>query len=592
MALLLATAVCVCSAVAPAVDKSILKQRRIGCNLEGAEHYIEARQAIWNNISATFSTVRFDVTWERVETVRGVYNFTLYDAMVARCLANDIVPYIILDYDNPIYGACPPGHCMCTTGAETAFLAYSREVIHRYKGKAVYELWNEPNGRHPRPHNMPAASYAALLTTLGRMFQNDSAVLLVAGATAGVDPGYIAALGEAALSYADAVSVHPYTGSCGGPEIFHDKNAWQSGLFTKLRNVVGGKPILATEVGWSTCAQTKNISASVVCAAYPGSEDTLDDQAIYLARQWLLSCLDRTPFTFVYQYANGELNPANNSDIHPEIHNASDGGANYGLNWNLDGPPKPAMVATTAFRKAVGQRDFIRRITPEIAHGATAQTTPVTAAGRETRKGPEDADDFTFVLGFGNDHPTGTIPLHTATGRSTAAVTLYAVWSLKMDGAEKMLVGTGNMTACPGVLAQPLLEGTPAPAAACEAACRNAPRCRSFAVWPKANTSAGICTLFGSRCLTPYIDVTDCGGSHCADAQAFTLRQTKLQNVTFDVSNTASEQGGENRRQVAAAWFSAIDVYGVEKGKCCEDTATGLLTVEVGEAPLYLKLLT
>ena len=89
---------------------------------------------------------------------------------------------------------------------------YSHRVISRYKGKAVFELWNEPNGRNPRPHNMPAQNYAALLTSVGQMFQNDSAVVLVAGATAGVDPGYIADLGPAALSYVPTLAFSNPTG--------------------------------------------------------------------------------------------------------------------------------------------------------------------------------------------------------------------------------------------------------------------------------------------------------------------------------------------------------------------------------------------
>lgn len=84
---------------------------------------------VWTNISAAFSAVRFDATWERVEASRGVYNFTLYDAMVARCFANGVIPYIILDYDNSIYGTCPPGHCLCTPAAVNAFLTCVLDVV-------------------------------------------------------------------------------------------------------------------------------------------------------------------------------------------------------------------------------------------------------------------------------------------------------------------------------------------------------------------------------------------------------------------------------------------------------------------------------
>ena len=94
---------------------------------DGHHHRHVSRVAlkVWVNISAAFSAVRFDATWERIEASRrGVYNFTLYDAMVARCLASGVVPYIILDYDNPLYGTCPPGHCLCTRAAVDGFLTY------------------------------------------------------------------------------------------------------------------------------------------------------------------------------------------------------------------------------------------------------------------------------------------------------------------------------------------------------------------------------------------------------------------------------------------------------------------------------------
>ena len=595
---------------------SFLRQRTVGVNIEGAAKFASAPDALWANLSAAFSAVRFDVTWQRVEFAKpGVYNWTLYDALVSRCKAHGVLPYMILDYDNPpLYGACPDGQCLCQPRAARAFLNYSLAVVRRYAGAAVFELWNEPNNERPRPHNMPAARYASLLETLGRELRGSgikevAGAVLVAGATAGVDASYISEVGVAALSFADAVSVHPYTGSCGGPEIFTDKRAWQSGLFARLRQTLAplGLPVLSSEVGWSTCSSARNRSASAMCQGYPGSEDTLQDQAIYLARQFLLNALVGIPATFVYQWADGDLNPANNSDSRPgEVHNASDGGDNFGLNFAFGGPPKPALLAATHFQRAVGRRAMTGRVVP--VH-------PQTSSRGGGGDSSQDDSDFTYVLAFAprpHEHEPwaggtlGALGGGVIRGRAGAAAMsapaaaaaagsspdLYAVWSLGMDKASAELVGVGNKTACAGLLAQVMVRSGALGQAgrACEAECQSAPRCRSFAIWPNATTTAAAapgthaasstrwaCSLYGSRCSPPAVEAARCGGSNappCTLVQAFTLRQTFAQNITFAAGH--------------GACFAKTDVFGAAHGEVCADTATGLLSVGATEAPMYL----
>ena len=390
---------------------------------------------------------------------------------------------------------------------------------------------------------MPPGRYAALLTEIGK--SRPPGTVLVAGAVAGVDAYYISEIG-AALQHADAVSVHPYTGAVGGPEIFLDPSAWQSGNFARLRAAVApyGLPVLWTEFGWSTCAASAG-GAPVVCAGYPGSEDSLFDQAVYLARQSLLSCLDATPAIFVYQWADGELNPSNSSDRRPEQHNTTSGSDNFGLNQALRGPAKPALLAARHLQATIGARPYIRRVVP------VGDPPP-----------PPDDALFTFVLAFGAA-PAGTAGVAPAAPAPTgAAVDALAVWSLRMDGAVAERVGRGNRTQCPGWLA----NATAGTRAACQTACQEQPRCRSFVV------DDGACALYGSRCTTPGV-----GGAAAAAAEAYSCRQAAPQIVSFRVDAGAGP-----------ACFGITGIDGADRGRSCADPATGVLTVEATEAPIYL----
>ena len=206
---------------------SILQQRRYGVNIDGAASFADEQQMSnesWARLALAFSTVRVDVTWQLVEQAQGVYNFSVYDRLFARCAEVGVLPYIILDYDNRLYGRCPEGHCLCTANAVTAFVKYAVAVAQRFSHAMAFELWNEPNLHGARPHNMPVSAYSALLTAVGGALKNSTAhAVLVAGATAGVDAYFIGVLNKSgALQYADAVSVHPYAGACGGPELYDD----------------------------------------------------------------------------------------------------------------------------------------------------------------------------------------------------------------------------------------------------------------------------------------------------------------------------------------------------------------------------------
>ena len=216
-------------------------------------------------------------------------------------------------------------------------------------------------------------------------------------------------------------------------------------------------------------------------------------------------------------------------------------------------PPKPALLAATYFQTAVGRRDLIASITPSNAS--------------------PNKTDFTFILAFGKNRPPGSFAARSQQ-KNAAPPQAYGIWSLRMEGSEAKLVGSGNVSMCPGELLQPdisSIQGIPA-TSACEEACRAAPRCRSFVVRPGANR----CTLYGSRCLVPALDTAHCGGQSCAGVKAYTLRQTAVQTVSF-----MQPPGGPS-------CFIVMDVFGTPNGTQCVNVSTGMLRVNATEAPMYL----
>eukprot|EP01050_Picozoa_sp_SAG11_P004717 SAG11_NODE_308_length_10943_cov_6.679609_2_plen_1063_part_00 len=561
-----------------ALPADILKQRRYGVNIEGAASFADEQKmsnASWARLALAFSAVRVDVTWQLVEQTRNVYNFSVYDHLFARCAEVGVLPYIILDYDNRLYGRCPEGHCLCTANAVAAFVNYAVAVVKRFSHAMAFELWNEPNLHGARPHNMPVQAYSALLTAVGGALKKSAThAVLVAGATAGVDAGYIGALGKSgALQYADAVSVHPYTGSCGGPELFDDPSTWQHGLIEQLRCETD-LPIVWSELGWSTCSDPHNSSVSATCASFPGSQDTLDDQAIFLARQWLLGALNAAPALFVFEWANGDGLP--DGQHNTAATNASNGGDNFGLNWGMNGPPKPAYTAAAHFQAAVGRRDLIGRIQP-------MPPPQMHLDERRWEGGGSSEANLTYILAFAAQRPVGSFAT-VAPRPPGPPPEAYSVYSLQMTGAVAQQTGAGDRTSCPGFLARLWLPTT----AACEEACRSTPRCRSFVFWPRAGNVS--CSLCGSRCLSPGVVLTgrcsgDGGPGGCAGALAFTLRQSAKQNVTFAVP-----AGG-------ARCYAVTDAYGAA-GTPATICARGggaangrLLEVGATDAPIYLTAL-
>lgn len=242
-------------------------------------HYTHGRPGETAQLAEAFDAARMDFNWASIEKVKGVYNFSAYDVLVDDLTSNGMVPYLILDYANPLYdGGLEPDDA----AGRAAFAAYAVAGVKRYAGKGViWEVQNEPNGGFWKPHPNATAYGLLALATAQAIKAAAPGEIVVAPTTSGIDLGYMqTAFATGVLEWLDGVSCHPYRDVA--PETV--LNASGSN-YPALKALVAGTtqralPIVSGEWGYTTCSPP-----SPTCAgAGPLDEAT---QARYLARRWL-----------------------------------------------------------------------------------------------------------------------------------------------------------------------------------------------------------------------------------------------------------------------------------------------------------------
>ena len=163
-------------------------------------------------MARAFKVARTDLTWSRVEQVCGVFDFSVYDALVKTLTEHGIQPYLILDYGNPCYppspgnsrNACDTPECVAGYGR------YAQAIAARYGNmSAVFECQNEPDG-------LAADNYttiARLCLAAGSHF-SAAGEIFVGPSCSGFYLDYMEHAFQLGLLDAfTAVSVHPYRAS-------------------------------------------------------------------------------------------------------------------------------------------------------------------------------------------------------------------------------------------------------------------------------------------------------------------------------------------------------------------------------------------
>jgi hypothetical protein len=306
---------------------------RLGVNI----HFTSDDQALDIIAAAGFSRVRMDLGWAGVETTKGVYDFTAFDALVSALASRGMNLHLILDYFNPLYPqSSDPGYG--DAGEQTtvpAFAAVSKAAAAHFAGKGLtYEVWNEENGGF-WPPVANAAQYSELCAAaIAAVHAGDPSALVTVGGLAGFDYPFLEATLDAGGAVgADAVGVHPYRQ--GGGESASDDLAY-------MRAIVAASfptppPVWDTEWGYSSQWYGGDAGGHAPAAWAL--------QAQRASRELLSAWALGFPMAIYYDIRDDGTDPTYDED-------------NFGLIQN-DYSDKPAIVAVRTLSAAAKGRTFV-----------------------------------------------------------------------------------------------------------------------------------------------------------------------------------------------------------------------------------------
>ncbi len=277
-----------------------------------------------------FSRVRMDFAWSAVESTKGIYNFSNYDALVASLAARGMTLHLILDYTNRLYP--PTGDAAFVSTTVPAFAAYAKAAAAHFAGKGVtFEIWNEANLEYFWMSPPSPSDYAALANaTIAAVHAGDPSAKVSTTGVSGYDfafvRGYLAGGGA---DGADAIGVHPYRLS--GGETITDETL----LLRSIAGALPGAPaVWDTEWGYSSTSFGGDGHAPTARAT----------QATFVVREILSAWALGFPLAVVYDLRDDGTDPTNAEH-------------NYGLIAN-DYTDKPAAVSVRTLGDVAGGRVF------------------------------------------------------------------------------------------------------------------------------------------------------------------------------------------------------------------------------------------
>jgi polysaccharide biosynthesis protein PslG len=271
---------------------------------------------------AGFRLVRSDLLWGQVETIRGRYDWRLYDGLVADLRANHLVPLLILDYSNALYARRLFNHPIgdgrayqspIDGAARTAFMAFAREAAKRYGSDVIWEIWNEPDHNFGDP--VDRHGYVGFAMEACRAIRaTGSEAAVIAPAVSGFDWPLLEAVKDAdTQGCLDGLSLHPYPDEA--PESILKDWARGQGLVMQCPTRPSCPALVDSEWGYSV--QEGRLTPQV--------------QADFVTRLRLVDLLSGVKLTIVYDWRNDGPDPADKE-------------ANFGL-LDFFGAPKPAFHA-------------------------------------------------------------------------------------------------------------------------------------------------------------------------------------------------------------------------------------------------------
>lgn len=339
-------AVLLASLLPPAAKAQPLSTSEFGINSHIASRYGNYDVMNWPAdviASSGAGWVREDFHWFWIEPEPGRFQWDYYDHMVDLFTARGVNIIGVLGH--------PPGWATAEESDEysgpsfygpdaNAFAEFAYQVVTRYRYRIIHwEIWNEPdNPQFWKPAPDPVA-YAALLSTVYPVISAaapEANVLL--GGINPFDSSFLQRVAEVGAWWAfDIINIHPYVDP-GRPEDNGEIGDAALRGIQQVTNWAGGKPVWATEFGWSARPTERD----------PAGSSTEEDQANYMVRAATL--LRAAGVERVLWYS-----------IKDEKQNGY-GVLRFGRNYDDYSEPRPAYTAFAALNANLANAGYQRRL--------------------------------------------------------------------------------------------------------------------------------------------------------------------------------------------------------------------------------------
>ena len=311
-------------------------------------HFTTGRNEDLDMIAAAgFKFIRMDFTWEKIERIKGIYDWSDYDDLTANLEKRGISAIYILDYSNSLYEKLVDSKDPATDKDQksiaapqhpesvAAFAMWAKaSAEHFRKSSIIWEIWNEPDyfSWAPKPD---VAQYIELaLATCRAVKASVPDAAIIGPATSDVPLPFLESLfASGVLEYLDAVSVHPYREYSMSPETAGTDYQKVRELIDRYAPVEKREmPIISSEWGYSSSIEGVS----------------LEKQEAYIVRMQLYNLLNGIPISIWYDWKNDGIDSS-------EIEH------NFGtVSYHLK--PKPAYNAIHTMNKQLKGFTFSRRI--------------------------------------------------------------------------------------------------------------------------------------------------------------------------------------------------------------------------------------
>lgn len=216
-----------------------------------------------------YTNMRLDFTWSKIETEKGVYDFSKYDKIVSKADEYGLDIMAIIDYNNNLYsGSDDERTGIASEENKAAYIAFAAAVADRYKSIKRFEIWNEPNGASFWKPQPDCDMYTRLCIEAAEKIKAVNPSARVYGGSLDIvrDPiDYLSdMLRGGVYKSLDGISYHPYFHPYSAENFYNQKIK----TYRYLVNAYGGfKKLSANELDWLCDSSTLTYQASEVIKA-------------------------------------------------------------------------------------------------------------------------------------------------------------------------------------------------------------------------------------------------------------------------------------------------------------------------------------